>query len=123
MFKKSELLQFYKDRLMVSMLGVFFVGMLALLIMTSLNIKVTDVQIPIRYSGYGLTNFYRDKWYSLAAFGLFGVVIFTINGFIIIKLRSIRRELALGLLYLSLFVMLIGVIVSLLVFRLANSSL
>jgi hypothetical protein len=123
MFKKNELIQFYKDRLMVSLLAVFLVSTLVLLIMTGLNTKITDVQIPIRYSGYGLTNFYRDKWYSLIAFGLFGVVVFTINSYVIVKLRSIRRELSMGLLGLSLFVMLIGTIVSLLVFKLANSSL
>lgn len=123
MFKKSELIQLSRDRLMLVLLALFLVSSLTLLIMTMINIRVTDVQVPIRYSWYGPTNFYRDRWYGLLSFSLFGVTIFAVNSYIAIKLRPVHRGFALGFLCLSLFVALISVIVSALVFRLAGSSL
>jgi len=108
---------------MLVLLAIFFISSLTVLIMTIINIRVTDVQVPIRYSGYGLTNFYRDRWYSLLSFSLFGITIFVVNSYVAVKLRLVHRGFALGFMYLSLFVSLIGIIVSALVFRLAGSSL
>lgn len=123
MFKKRELLQFSRDRLAVTLLSAFLLSVLLLVIMTILNIHVSDVQLPVRYSGYGLTNIYRDRWYSLLSFGLFGLLTGGINGYLIIRLYSIRKGLALGLATVSLFNGIIALIIAAAVFRLAALSL
>jgi phosphotransferase system glucose/maltose/N-acetylglucosamine-specific IIC component len=123
MFKKRELLQFSRDRLAVSLLSAFLLSMLLLVIITILNIHVSDVQLPARYTGYGLTNIYRDRWYSLLSFGLFGLLVGGVNGYLIIKLYSIRKGLALGFATTSLFIGIIALIIATAVFRLAALSL
>lgn len=123
MLKKRELLLFARDRLAITMLIILAVGALALLAMTALSVRVSDVQVPTRYSGYGFTNLYRDKWYALLAFGIFPLLVFFINGFMAIKLHGSRRGLALGILGISVFIMIIAIIVAQAVFRLAAFSL
>jgi hypothetical protein len=123
MFKKRELIQFLRDRLAVSLFAAFLLSMVALLAMALLNTHVSDVQLPVRYSGYGLTNIYRDRWYSLLSFGLFAIILTVTNGYLIIKLHSIRRKLSVGLATISLTIGLLSLIVAAAVFRLAAVSL
>src|SRR6266702_569581 len=123
MFKKRELIQFSRDRLAVSLLAAFLLIMLFLLIWTILNIHVSDVQLPVRYSGYGSTSIYRDRWYSLLSFGLFAILMGGINSYLIVKLHSARRGLSLGFALVSLTIGLIALVVAAAIFRLAALSL
>jgi hypothetical protein len=123
MFKKREFLAFFQYRTTIVLFILMGLGALILIIMTLLNIRVSDVQIPVRYSGYGFTNLYRDKWYALLSFVIFPLLIICINGFLAIKLFENRRELSIGLLAISLFIITLAIIVSNAVFRLAALSL
>lgn len=123
MFKKRELIQFSRDRLAISLLIAFLLTMIALLLMTFLNIHVSDVQLPVRFSGYGSTSIYRDHWQSLLSFGLFALLVGGINGYLIVKLHAIRRGLSLGLALVSLSLGIIALVVAAAVFRLAALSL
>lgn len=123
MLKKRELLLFARDRLAISLLVGLALGALVLVVMTALSIRVSDVQIPNRYSGYGFTNLYRDKWYALLAFGIFPLIVLFINGYLAVKIHSFRRSLSLGLLTLSAFIIILALIVANAVFRLAAFSL
>ena len=123
MFKKREFLLFLRDRLAAVLLGLFFIGVMVLVGMTAFNVRVSDVQVPIRYSDYGFTNLYRDRWYALMSFGLFGLIVFVTNGFLAVKLHGVHRGLALGVLGFSILIVLIAVIVASAVFRLAAFSL
>jgi hypothetical protein len=123
MFKKRELIQFSRDRMAVSLLAGFLLSMILLLGMTILNMHVSDVQLPVRFSGYGSTSIYRDRWYSLLSFGLFAVLMAGFNGYLIVKLYSIRRGLSLGFALVSLTVGIVALVVAAAVFRLAELSL
>lgn len=123
MFKKRELIHFSRDRFAISLLVAFLLSMVFLLVMTALNIHVSDVQLPVRYSGYGSTFIYRDRWYSLLSFGLFAILVGGINGYLIIKLHAARRGLSLGFAMVSLTVGVIALVVAAAVFRLAAVSL
>lgn len=123
MFKKRELVQFSQDRLATSLLIAFFLSTVVLFILALVNVHVSDVQVPIRYSGYGITNVYRDKWYTLLAFGVFGLIVFGANGYVAIKIHSARRGLSLGILSISLLIGVIALVVANAVFRLAAFSL
>lgn len=106
-----------------TLLVLMVLGTLFLTGMTVLNLQVSDVQIPIRYTDYGFTNLYRDRWYALASFGLFGLIVTATNGYLAIKLHSLRRGLSLGVLAIGLLTLLIALIVANAVFRLASLSL
>ena len=123
MFKKRELIQFSRDRLAISLLVAFLLSMILLLVLTLLNIHVSDVQLPARYSGYGSTFIYRDRWYSLLSFGLFALLVGGTNSYLVIKLHAVRRGLSLGLALVSLALGLISLVVAVAVFRLAALSL
>jgi uncharacterized membrane-anchored protein len=123
MFKKRELVLFSRDRLAMSLLLAFLLTVIILLIMTIANLHVSDVQLPVRYSGYGQTNIYRDRWYSLLSFGLFAVLLGGMNGYLIVKLHAMRRGLSLGFALVSLSTGVIALIVATAVFRLAAVSL
>lgn len=120
MFKKRELIQFSKDRLLSLLLLALFFGSLMLLVLTLIKVHVTDVLVPIRHSSYGNQSIYTDKWYNLFSFGIFGLIVFVINGYLAIKLRTSRRGLSMGVLSVSIFVMLIGLIVTWQVLKLVN---
>jgi len=123
MFKKRELLLFSQDRLAVTLLVLLALTSLLLVVITILSVRVSDVQVPVRYSGYGFTNLYRDKWYALLSFGIFPLLVFGVNGFLAVKLHATRRGIAIGLLGISFVMLLIALIVSNAVFRLAAFSL
>lgn len=123
MFKKRELIQFSRDRLAMSLLIAFLLSMVVLLLMTIFNIRMTDVQIPVRFSGYGSSGIYRDKWYTLLSFALFALMVGGVNSYLILKLHSIRRGLSLGLALVSVSMGIIALVVAAAVFRLAALSL
>lgn len=123
MFKKRELIQFSRDRMAVSLLVAFLLTMVLLLVWSFLNIHISDVQLPVRYTGYGLTNIYRDRWYSLLSFGLFAVLVGGMNSYLIVRLHATRRGLSLGLGMVSLAVGVIALVVAAAVYRLAALSL
>jgi hypothetical protein len=123
MLKKNELLQFSRDRLAMVLMACLFLCVLALTILTAFNVHVSDVQVPNRYSAYGFTNLYRDKWYALLAFALFGVIVFVTNGYLAVKLHEHRRGIALGLLAGSIAMLIFALIIASAVFRLAAFSL
>ena len=123
MFKKKELIQFSRDRLSVSLLAAFLLTMLILFVMTLVNIHVSDVQLPAHYSEYGSTNIYRERWYSLLSFGFFALIVGGINSYLIIRLHSTRRGLAMGLSVVSLCIGVVALVVAAAVFRLVALSL
>ncbi len=123
MFKKKELIRFSRDRVAMALLVGFLLAMMSLLAMTLIRIRISDVQLPVRYSGYGLTNIYRDRWYSLFSFALFAILVGGVNGFLIIKLHEKRRSLSLGFAVVSLMIGVVALVVATAVFRLAALSL
>ncbi|MGD8374070.1 MAG: hypothetical protein PVI21_04410 [Candidatus Woesebacteria bacterium] len=123
MFKKKELVIFFRDRLAMLLMAGFFLSVLALITMTFFSVHISDVQLPNRYSDYGFTNLYRGKWYSLTLFALFGLVIFSINGYLSVKLREERRALSLSILSVSLVIMTFTIVIAAKVFGLAAFSL
>jgi hypothetical protein len=113
-----------KDRLL---LIVMLVGMgLALVLIASslLQIRPSDVQIPVRYSAYGVTNLYRDQWFYLISFVGAGVLFFVANPLITLKLLQEKgREFALTFSAVTILITLIASLLTLAVFRVVSISL
>ncbi len=111
MFKKAYLQDNLKDRTLVILFLVLGGLILTIIVNTAIRLQISDVQIPVRYSGFGQTNIYRGQWYSLTEFIGFGVLLATINTFIILKIYPIWRSVALSFLGFSIFLMTMALIV------------
>lgn len=92
-----------KDRYVAVLLAVFLVLCIAVVVFLAIRIRSSELQIVVHYTGFGSTNFYRDKWYYLLTFVAFVVVLAGIHTFVSYKLLQKRgRELALAFLWLSI---------------------
>lgn len=70
----SSLKTLVTDRSLVTLLSIFLIGCAALLVYYVLTIHPSELQVVNRYTSFGTTNFYRDKWYYLISFAVFVVL-------------------------------------------------
>ena len=115
--KRADWLAIARDRTAIILLITAGVALFAVIITAILRIHYADVQIPVRYSAYGQTHIYRDHWYNLYMFPLFGSIIVLTNAFIAAKLIITRRYLALGLLSSTILLLVITLLVQNIIFN------
>ena len=120
---KEDIQNFFQDRLLVFLLIGMVLLALVLIVIGMLGVSVHDVQLPIRYSDFGTTNTYRDKWYYLLSFPVLGLIIGGLHSMIAIKLTTKSRPLAGLFLAISLCLLAYGIIVTLAVLHLVSVSL
>jgi len=120
---KEDIQNFFQDRLLVFLLIGMVLLALVLIVIGMLGVSVHDVQLPIRYSDFGTTNTYRDKWYYLLSFPVLGLIIAGLHSMIAIKLTTKSRPLAGLFLAISLCLLAYGIIVTLAVLHLVSVSL
>lgn len=119
MIKRSDWLAITKDRLAIVLLLLMILGAIVIIFTTIMRIHPSDVQVPVRFTGYGQSNIDRDQWYNQLSYGIFGVFIVAINGFLAIKLYSINRMLGLGLISMTIFILILALIIANAIFNLA----
>lgn len=91
-----------KDRPFLIVWVLFLVLTLIFIILIALRISPSDLQIPVQYTSFGVTNFYRDRWYYLLAFLVMGGVMFVAHSMLALKLYARKgRELALPFMWLG----------------------
>lgn len=121
MIKKADWLAIGKDRVAVLLL-LGMTGVAVVLIATVLfRLQPSDIQIPVRYTGFGQTFIYRDQWYVQYGYAALALIVIFINGFLAVKLYKIRRFLGLGLIGMSIFVLVFATVVINAMFNLAPS--
>lgn len=100
------------------------VGLLvAIIVISIVYIRPSDLQVPVRYSAYGITNFYRDKWYYEIVLALFGFVMAGMHLAISVRLfQSKGREFTLAFLWLSVGLLAIATAMLLAIFQVASLS-
>ena len=103
---RSTLKELTADRrIMLLMTGVLLGGV-AYLIYLALNLQASDLQLATRYTSYGDTHFYREKWWYLLSFVGFGVLFIAAHLSMIAKLFVIGlKPLAYAFAWLSLIVL------------------
>lgn len=121
MIKKADWLAIAKDRTAVMLLLALGIACVALITTIVLRLQPSDIQIPVRYTGFGQTFIYRDQWYSQYSYIGFAAIIALLNGFLAMRLYQLRRLLGLGLLGMSIFVVVLATIVINAMFNLAPS--
>ncbi|PLS80848.1 hypothetical protein CYG49_03710 [Candidatus Saccharibacteria bacterium] len=124
MLDKEILNNISKDRLLIALLLVSTVCALILIVSGLVQIRPSDVQVPVRYSAYGVTNLYREKWYYLISFIGAGLLLLVLHPLVILKMYKEKgREFAVGFAALTVLTGLIGVLLTSAVFRVVSISL
>lgn len=122
MLNKQDLQTLLSDRALIISLVAMVLLCLGLAIYSLLNLQVSAIQLPVRYSDYGLTNTYRERWYYLFSFPLFALLVAVLHTLIAVKLRAKNRQLAIGFVLLTLTTLVFAVVVISAVTRLVSIS-
>jgi hypothetical protein len=101
------------DRFVAILLLTVIVGSLVYCIYVSLSLHPSDLQVAVHYSAYGDNRFYREKWYYLISFIIFGLITLFIHTVLILKFYALqRRQLAIAFSYLSILILMIAGIIT-----------
>ena len=57
-----------------------------------MSIRASELQVVVRYTGFGITNYYRDKWYYLLSFIAFIIVLLVIHYMMVFKMYRIKGQ-------------------------------
>src|SRR5438045_1934322 len=118
MIKRADWLAIGKDRTVIMLLiSVALLGVVVI-VTTVLRIHISDIQVPVRFTGYGQTNIYRDQWYTHLSYATFAILVGGLNCFLAIKTYQINRMLSLGFLALTVFLMILVVVIMNAIFNL-----
>lgn len=112
--RARELFQVIRTDTIVTTLMVTIILLgIAYCVYLGLSIKPRDLQVAIQYTSFGPTNLYKEKWYYLFSFVIFGLFIVISHIIIMIKMmESGRRQLAVMFGYLTLVVLVLAIIIT-----------
>jgi hypothetical protein len=98
-----------EDRLMTVMIVVLVLVALAYCIYVGASLRPSDLQVAVHYTAFGPTGFYREKWYYLATFVAFGLLVAVMHSILVVKLYiQGRRQMALMFVWMSLLLLVIA---------------
>lgn len=101
------------DRPMTVMLSLFVLACLVYCLYVVLALRPSDLQVAVHYTAFGATSFYREKWYYLLSFVVFGLILAVIHTMLIIKLYvQERRQMAILFAWFSVLILLIAWIIT-----------
>lgn len=93
---------------MVALILLFILMTLTYCVYVGVSLHPSDLQVAVHYTAYGETSFYREKWYYLISFILFGLVVAVSHTALIVKLFvQERRQIAILFAWLSIFLVVI----------------
>lgn len=120
---KASMKQMVGDRAFWAAWVVIGLIITAIIIIGAIYIRPSDLQVPVRYSGFGITHFYRDKWYYEIAFIVFALLVAVLHTFISARLLEVKgRQFALGFLWLTVVILAIAAVFTLAILRVAALS-
>lgn len=90
MFNREIFSQLIRHRAFLAAFIVSAVVCSAVIIMCALYIRPSDIQVPMRYSAFGITNIYRSQWVEEFAFPGLAVLMFVLNTLVSIKLYRFK---------------------------------
>lgn len=103
---KSTLSQILADRTMLLLCAGVLLGGIIYIIYVAFNLSPSDLQLATRYTSFGETHFYREKWWYLLSFVGFGLLFIVAHIGMLAKLYVIGlRPLAYAFAWLSLIVL------------------
>lgn len=110
---KDSLKQLVADRYLLVLTSFLLLLALSFVTYIILSVHPSELQLVSHYSAFGITHLYRDQWYYLLSFALFGLVIVVLHIAIAIKLLIIKGpSLAVMFTWLGIAIILFGWIMS-----------
>lgn len=118
---KSTFQTFLKDRSYLVPLALGAMLVAVLLIMGASQIRVSELQVPVRYSSFGITNFYREQWFYQFTFLVFGIGVYTLHTLLGIKLlQKKNRRFAIAFQWLTVVLLVVTVVTVAAIFQVAE---
>lgn len=113
----------FSDRgYLIAFVGLVLVALIIIL-MGIFQIRPSELQVPVRYSSFGVTNFYRDRWYYLIGFVVFAVVVALMHVLISLKLYVAKgRQLSIAFIWLSVIMLTISAVFIYAILRVVSLS-
>ena len=110
-----------KDRAYVTPLVIGALLVIVLLIMGASYIRISELQVPVRYSSFGITNFYREQWFYQFAFLIFGTAIYVMHTLVGLKLYQKKgHQFAVAFQWLTVAILTIAVVTIAAIFQVAD---
>ncbi len=104
----NSIKQVFADRIVAALIFLFILMSLVYCVYVGVSLHTSDLQVAVHYTAYGETSFYREKWYYLISFILFGLTIAVAHTALIVKLFvQERRQIAILFAWLSIFLVVI----------------
>jgi hypothetical protein len=108
------------DRFMTTLIVALLLTGVAYALYVGLTLQPSDLQVATRYTSFGNTHFYRNKWYYLISFAVFGLVVAGMHAAVAVKLYGRgQRQWAVFLTALTLLIFVIAWITARSVLRVA----
>ncbi len=110
-----------RSRAFIVLWGIMLIQIIMLVIIASLYIHASQLQVPVRYSAFAEAQYFRSQWLYLFNFIGFGVVVFILNSLISLKLLGVKgRHLALSFLWTSIIVLAVAILLIAAILRVAG---
>lgn len=98
------------DRVVAVLTVLVILASLGYATFVGLSLHPSDLQVAVHYSAFGETTFYREKWYYLLSFVMFGLIVAVVHTALILKIYAQeRRQLAIFFAWLSLLLVFIAI--------------
>ncbi|MFZ2836025.1 hypothetical protein D3C85_423420 [compost metagenome] len=111
------------DRVVAILLGAFLLLVVAFCISIAVSLRPSELQVVTHYTAFGITNFYRDKWFYFLNFIAFGVVVGVLHACVVAKLYKEKdRSFAIGFTWLGIVTVLIAWVLAHSVLQVASLS-
>lgn len=118
MQSKTVFKQIFADRGFLAPWIVSLLVLIAILILSIVEIRSSDLQVPIRYTAFGITNIYRAQWYVELAFPAFALLVMGLHTFIAARLYTLKnRDISRGFMWLTAVILAISFLMFLAIFR------
>lgn len=78
------------DRYLLVLSGILVVLAVSFAIYIGLNVRPSELQLVSHCSAFGVTHLYRDQWYYLLSFGVFGLFAATLHIILAVKLLTTK---------------------------------
>ena len=106
---QSSLRQLVAHRYLLVLNAVIVLLALAFAVYVAVSVRPSELQLVSHYSAFGVTHLYRDQWFYLLAFGLFGLFAAAIHGALSVKLLVVKGpSLAVAFAWIGIFTILMA---------------
>lgn len=103
---QATIRQILADRPLMLLAMAITLGGIAYIGYVGISLSPSDLQLAVRYTSFGETHFYRDKWWYLLSFIGFGILYIIAHVGITVKLFAVGyKQIAYAFGWLSLIVL------------------